>query len=451
MVPTTRGQHILFDAYFRGVGGLWLVTSKRIPFNDDTHSGAIRGPVPVRRARLRGARRHIVDGPLQQLATLRGLPQKLGQLLSLGDFVDDAPVTAPPVEYGPTLNIEVVKHLLSQRLEIPFDEVFASIESTGIGASLGQVHRATLHDGRVVAVKLQLPEMEAAIRVDAQSLALAGGPAPLKPGLDLVSYRAELLQRVEQELDYRRESEALATFSSMASRLGVTVPRVVLEYTRRDVLVMDWCEGEPFSAVRTWSPEERAEIARVLVRFFLTSIFELGRVHADPQPGNFRFTRDANGKVGVTVLDFGSVLTLDARGRRALMHLVAARLGALALTADDALGLWLELGFNRGLLEPLKEHLPRVGEILFRPFASTTPFDSRPWQPAKEFDALLGEDGWNFRLAAPPSLLLLLRTVRGLVAYLDALESPVAWRSLVIEALNRATPGPRPSPKFRRE
>lgn len=420
--------------------------TKRVPFVDDTHVGPIHG-VPRRgRHAARPARK--AETPLQQLGTLRGLPRKLSQLLALGEFLDDGPLLTAPVESPPGLDIAVVKHLLAARLEQPFEANFASIEPAGIAASLGQVHRATLLDGRVVAVKLQLPELDASLRVDAS--ALLGGPASQRPGLDFTAYRAELLQRVEQELDYRREAEALATFFATAGRLGVKVPRVVLELTRRDVLVMEWCEGEPFSLAREWPEAQRHEVGRTLLRFLLTSVFELGRVHADPQPGNFRFTRDADGKVGVTVLDFGSVLTLEARGRRALMHLVAARLGALGLTADDALSLWVELGFNRALLEPLKEKLARVGEILFRPFSSAAPFDTATWAPGRELDALLGEDAWSFKLASPPSLLLLVRAVRGLVAYLDALQTQVSWRSLVIEALNRATPTPR-APKRRRE
>lgn len=387
--------------------------------------------------------------PLQHLGSLRGLPRKLGQLLALGEFIDEAPLVSSPVENPPVLDVAVVKHLLAQRLGQPFEACFASIEPIGIAASLGQVHRATLLDGRVVAVKLQLPELDAAFRLDAS--VLMGGPASQRPGIDFAAYRAELLQRVEQELDYRREAEALATFAATASRLGVSVPRVVLEFTRRDVLVMEWCEGETLAEVRAWTHEQRHEVCRTLLRFLLTSIFELGRVHADPQPGNFRFTRDAQGKVGVTVLDFGSVLTLESRGRRALIHLIAARLGALGLSADDALGLWVELGFNKGLLEPLKEKLPRVGEILFRPFSSVAPFDTATWSPGKELDTLLGEDAWSFKMASPPSLLLLVRAVRGLVAYFDALESHVSWRALVVEALNRATPTPRATPKTRRE
>lgn len=387
--------------------------TKRVP---------ITGGGPLRRARQAvRARRSVSE------ESVRGLPLKLGQLLSF----DEVPVepAAPPLDEAD------VRTLLEQRLGAPFDTLFTALNTPGLVTSLGQVHRATLRDGRIVAVKLQRPELEAALRIDLQTLS--------------TEHRAEVQQHVEHELDYRREAEALTTFSSAAQRLGVVVPRVMPELVRRDVLVMDWCEGASLTDARSWAADERAELGKTLARFLFNSVFELGRVHADPHPGNFLFRREV--RPLVTVLDFGTVLTLESRARRALLHLVAAQLGALALTADDAFGLWLELGFNPAALEPLRELLPRLGQLLFRPFSSSGPFETAQWQPGRELDALLGDRLRSLRLAAPPSLLLLVRAVRGLVAWLEALEVQISWRTLVIEALNRATPTPRATPGRRRE
>lgn len=386
------------------------------------------------------------DALARQVAALRGLPQKLAQLLALGDAAQ-APVDAPLPEIEATLEGAAARRLVEARLGGPMSQWFASFDERGLGASLSQVHRATLHDGREVAVKLQRPGIAEAAQRDLQAPALMSAPfGDWRRGFDAATYRSELSRRLEQELDYRLEAASLRAFSEASLPLGVTVPRVVDPLVSRDVLVMDWCGGEPFAAVRGWPLEERRALARTLVRFLLGSIFEVGRVHADPHPGNFRFTRDAAGP-RVAVLDFGSVLTLESRARRALIHLVAARLGALALTPEDATSLWVELGFDAHMLEPIAVKLPRVADVLFAPFASTAPFDVSAWDPSAELDALLGEEKWTLRFAGPPALLLLLRAFRGLLAYLDALDAPIAWRPLVVEALNRATPAARPTPR----
>lgn len=325
---------------------------------------------------------------------------------ALFEFSDAIPVDAALTQAPPQLAGARVRSLLSERLSGAVETWFRTIDDVGVGTSSGQVHRATLHDGREVAVKLQLGD-------DAR--------------------------------DLRVEASALRDFSMASHDLGVRVPGVVDSLTRRGVLVMDWCDGAPFAAVRGWSDGERRVVASTLLRFVFGSMFEVGRVHVDPHPRNLRFTRGAAGPE-TSVLDFGSVLTLEPAVRRALMHLVAARLGVLALSPDDAFALWRELGFDAVSLEPVKARLPRLGEILFAPLASTWGFETRSWQPVEALNSLLGEDRWSARVAVPPALLPLLRTFRGLLAYLDALDAPVPWRPIVVDALNRATPVARPTP-----
>lgn len=320
------------------------------------------------------------------------------------DFAEPPSVDLVVAEAPPRLDGARVRTLLAERLGGAIETWFRALSDVGIGTSSGQVHRATLHDGREVAVKLLL----------------SGG-------------------------DARVEASTLRDFTSASHELGVRVPGVVESLTRRDVLVMDWCGGEPFVAVRGWSAVERRALASTLLRFVFGSMFGVGRVHVDPHPRNLRFSRGSAGPE-VAVLDFGAVLTLEPGVRRALMHLVAARLGVLSLSSDDAFTLWRELGFDLAVLEAVKARLPRLGEILFAPLASTWGFETRTWRPAEALNSLLGEDRWSARAVVPPSLLPLLRTFRGLLSYLDALDAPVPWRPIVVDALNRATPVARPTP-----
>lgn len=372
----------------------------------------------------------------ERLGGLHGLPQKLGQLLAFSEL-DGAPGAYTTLTEAPqAMEFEAARALIERHLGRPLDTVFWSLEPRGVSASLAQVHQGTLLDGRIVAVKIKLPKIEEAIRVDLAALGLITAPiGGWKRGLDTAAYRHELSTALSQELDYRREATALGVFGQLVQRWpDVTVPTAIAELSNEHVLTMSWLEGEPFSAVREWSAAERRALGETLLRFFLFGALEWGVVHADPHPGNYRFRRRASGRPLLGVLDFGCVRPVpDAfmAGLRGILSEVQLR------GAEGRAGVlfphFVAMGFKPELLEPMADRLPAVAFSLFAPFHTSGPFDMKDWHPREASAEALGEFRSNFRFAGPPALIFMMRAFWGLLSYLRALGEPVDWSKVLAE------------------
>jgi len=366
------------------------------------------------------ARRRLVE----RLGSLHGLPQKMGQLLALAG--PDGPSSfAPLTESRSTLPLSAALDLLEASLGRPWADCFRSIDPEGIAASLGQVHRAILRDGRPAAVKIQYPDSAANVAADLGALDWLSLPfGGLRGGFDLAAYRREVGGMLRQELDYRQEAESLRRFGALAAGCdAVVVPEVIDELSTVGVLTMTWLEGEPFEAVRSWPEDDRRQAAVALLRLFLHSAFTWRFLHADPHPGNYRFLRDGN-SVRVGVLDFGCVVPLEEDRAQALVRLVQ---GASSSSAQQVLVDYLALGFNPHLLEPMAHLLPAVTQVVFEPFATERPFSLSAWRLSERVESLLGPFRWNFRFAGPAGLIFVVRAYLGLIRYLQALKVDLDW------------------------
>jgi predicted unusual protein kinase regulating ubiquinone biosynthesis (AarF/ABC1/UbiB family) len=367
-----------------------------------------------------GAQRRLVE----RLGSLHGLPQKFGQLLALAGPNGPSSFT-PLTESGDALPLRAALDLLEASLGCPWTDCFRSIDAEGIAASLGQVHRAILRDGRTAAVKIQYADSAANVSADVGTLHWLSLPfGGLRGGFDLAAYRREVGTMLGQEIDYRREAEALRRFGALAqSCAAVVVPQVIDELSTEHVLTMTWLEGEPFDAVRTWPEEDRRQAALILLRLFLKSGFAWRFLHADPHPGNYRFLRDCTG-IRVGVLDFGCVVPLSEDCAQSFVRLVE---GARSSSADQVLGDYLTLGFNRDLLEPMAHLLPALNRLMFEPFVTEGAFSLSAWRLSERVESLLGPFRWNFRFAGPAELIFVVRAYLGLLRYLQALGVDLDW------------------------
>lgn len=368
----------------------------------------------------------IVD----QLLRLHGLPQKIGQMLSLTELESDSPAFTKLVETEPQLSLHQAMAEIEGALGRPWNDCFLSVDSRGIGTSLAQVHRATLPDGREVAIKIQYPEIAKALGLDLKALGWLMAPiGGLRKGLDLPAIRCEIGAMLKRELDYRHEAEMLRQFALHAVP-GVEIPQVVSDLSNERILVMTWVAGQPFRDILSWPLEDRRAVAAIFIKAFLTSVFRAKIFHADPHPGNYRFRR---GKEGVTVgvLDFGCVKELPAKTVKALHGLIADTIsGHLRNDADRALARFEDIGFRTLLLDPMRHLLPELCDILFAPFLQDCTFDMKAWHLGERVENKLGELRWNFRMAGPPSLIYFMRAYQGLIQYLSALDVAVNWRSI---------------------
>jgi len=275
---------------------------------------------------------------------------KAGQLLSCRRDLLPAPwaeALAQLQDRVPAEDPEVIAALLADELGEAGADLVAALDPEPLAAgSLAQVHRATLPDGRAVAVKIQRPGVGALLEVDVAALRVSGAlVAEILPRVDTRGVADELDRMLAEELDFVREAEHLAAFAeALADDPRLTVPGVHLERSSARVLVMDLAEGERLGDfLEGASAEQRDAVLGTLVDTFGRQILALGLIHGDPHPGNFLVRPSGDGGAEVVLLDLGCVRRLDAETRRAYAELVGA---GIARDPGQIVGALRRLGFR---------------------------------------------------------------------------------------------------------
>lgn len=378
----------------------------------------------------------------QRMQQLRGIPQKIGQILAVMELSNPQPSYAALTEGEATLPHSEVVSLIGKHLGQNVDRCFRALEPNGIAASLAQVHRAILHDGRDVAVKIQYPDIADDVDFDLRALGWLTAPVGglRRGGFDLEAYQREVGTMIHQELDYRQEARTMARFSSWAREHdGLAVPEVIPELSGERILTMTWIDGERFSAVCGWPEAQREEVAHRLVRLFLTGCLRWHCLHADPHPGNYRFRTDGK-NVTIGLLDFGCVHNLDEATVQALRTLLdTARAGRMP-ALQESLSQFAALGFQAAMLVPMAHLLPALTEVLLEPFRISRPFAVANWKLGERVAEVLGPFRWNFRMAGPVSLIYFIRAFQGLIQHVQALKVAVNWRAILDEVADGSTP-----------
>jgi predicted unusual protein kinase regulating ubiquinone biosynthesis (AarF/ABC1/UbiB family) len=241
------------------------------------------------------------------------------------------------------------------------EKVFAEFEPQAFAAaSIGQVYRARLHDGRRVAVKVQYPGIARAVRSDLQNLGLILRVAKMMaPGMDPKAMAAEIRERLTEELDYELEAQNQRSFArGYRGHPFIRVPDVLTELSTERVLVSDWIDGIGFDDVRAAPQPVRDRFGEIVFRFYIGSIFHIGRLMADPHPGNYLLQDDGR----VAFLDYD----MSKRVARRQVELEIAAIQAVFDDDPERLRLALhELGFLRDPskvdAERLMAHVRAIG------------------------------------------------------------------------------------------
>src|SRR6185436_7909439 len=252
------------------------------------------------------------------LGTMKGAAMKMGQLASFidTDYLPDEYRELYQQKLGqlrtsaPAMPWEKVQKVIDEEYDEPCVDVFQSIEREAFAAaSIGQVHRAVLHDGRRVAVKVQYPGIADALESDmANAGILVRLAKALAPGLDAKGVASELRERVLEELDYEFEAQNQRAFArAYDGHPFIFVPRVHSRLSRRRVLVTDYVEGRGFDEVKELMQDERDIFGEIVFRFCFGSIYHLQHFNADTHPGNYLLMEDGR----VAFLDFGMTKRLD--------------------------------------------------------------------------------------------------------------------------------------------
>lgn len=257
-----------------------------------------------------------------RLVTLSPVFVKLGQILSTRpDVLPQEYVAALSTlqEHVPNVSWEQIRPEIERELGKPVEGLFATFDrAPAAAASLAQVHRATLADGTVVAVKIQRPDVEQRVSrdLDAMDFGLRWlyRMFPLRmQRTNLRGFLAEFRRYTMQELDFSQEGRVVDRFrANFAGRADVKFPRVHWSHTSQRLLTMDWVEGLRLSeAAASLGAEEKQRLVTLLVDVMLQMFVSDGLFHADLHPGNILFHPDGT----FTLLDFGMYGELTATQR----------------------------------------------------------------------------------------------------------------------------------------
>jgi predicted unusual protein kinase regulating ubiquinone biosynthesis (AarF/ABC1/UbiB family) len=376
------------------------------------------------------------------LGQMKGAAMKLGQLASFIDteFLPPEYVDIYHEEFAqlrtsaPSMPWEKVEGVLDEEYEgEPLSELFAEIEPDAFAAaSIGQVHRATLTNGRRVAVKIQYPGVAEALEADLQNVGIIVRLAKaLAPGLDAKAVANELRERVLEELDYEYEAQNQRSFSrAYRGHPFIYVPDVLTRLSRRRVMVTEYVEGMGFEEVKQLPQAERDRFGEIVYRFCFGSIYHLQHFNADAHPGNYILMDDGR----VAFLDFGMTKRLDPEQ----IELEQRAIDAAARQDPEALREALhDLGFvkNPSKLdaERLMEHVMVVGgwyledrEIEVKPERVMKVIESTS-DPRSEYYALMRRE------SIPADELMGRRMETGVLAVLAQLRARRNWHRIMRE------------------
>ncbi|QCQ92379.1 ABC1 kinase family protein [Rhodococcus sp. SGAir0479] len=289
------------------------------------------------------------------LGSMKGVAMKLGQMLSILDLdlvpeehrADFQRKLAALRDQAPTTSFESMRAVIESDYGRPIAEVFADFDPEPVAAaSIGQVYRARLHDGREVAVKVQYPGIDAAIRADLKNLTMF-----LKiwkstvPTLSTPALLNELRLNFEGELDYEREARTQHEIARLyAGHPFIAIPDSMPELSTRRVLVSEFFGGTGFAGIRALPQAERNRVGEIIFRFYIGSLYRHHEFCGDPHPGNVLL--GADGRVGF--VDFGLFNRMDpvhvefekrclraaTEGRRDDLYALMVERGVIAPGAD---------------------------------------------------------------------------------------------------------------------
>lgn len=271
------------------------------------------------------------------LGTMRGLAAKVGQMASYVEGAVPEPFRAAyenalkSLQQGTcTSDPAAVRQIIEHDLDAPLERLFGHWNDTPFAsASIGQVHRAQLHDGRSVAVKVQHPGIAEAVESDLRNAGVLQTMVGtlLPKGVDTKRMFNDIRARFREELDYLNEARNQLRFSRIhAGDSSIVIPAVVDTHSSRRVLTTEFVDGIDLTSASQLPVADRAGYAATLWRFEFRGLLQGGLFNADPHPGNFVFLPGGR----VAFLDFGCVQELEEP-----LRLASNRIHRAAIRRDE--------------------------------------------------------------------------------------------------------------------
>jgi cytochrome P450/predicted unusual protein kinase regulating ubiquinone biosynthesis (AarF/ABC1/UbiB family) len=383
---------------------------------------------------------------VEVMGDLKGVTMKMGQLASfMGASMPDAAKRSLSAlqSSAPAMPVGEAEAAVQRALGKHPSELFRSWEATPVAAaSIGQVHRATLHDGRAVAVKVQYPGVDEAIAADlndqARMTKLIARFA--MRNLDAETLSRDLSARISEELDFTNEARHHTEFAERyKGHPFIRVPEVVPEFSTRTVLTTTWADGENWNTFlerATLAEKDRA--GEIIARFVFGSTRRYRHFNADPNPGNFLFHPNAE---YITFLDFGLAKRLTKDEDTQIWLLVDALMDRTS--AHDIVRQCISGGY-------LNQDHGLDPELLKRYLMTTTDFyDSEPFTVTNEWLAKIMKTTFMFegeysvirsKLNSRADFFLRDRVYWGMTGILAELNASAGWKSINNEYRQDAPP-----------
>jgi predicted unusual protein kinase regulating ubiquinone biosynthesis (AarF/ABC1/UbiB family) len=383
-------------------------------------AGQVAGSVAYQglRGALAGERKPLSDlvltpGNIQrltnELAQMRGAAMKIGQLISMeaGNVLpaDLRAILSRLRDQAHFMPPAQLKRVLNAAWGQDWHRQFARFDVRPIAAaSIGQVHRAQLRDGRDLAIKVQYPGVAASIDSDVANVGALIRRARILPrGFDMAPYLTAAREQLHEEVDYHREAAALRDYRNwvfdLPCRDAFYVPRYHADWSTAQVLAMDYAVGSPIEALEGASFDQRNKVMRDLFDLFFAELLLSRQMQSDPNFANFLYDSE---RKQVVLLDFGATRAISSDVSQGYRDLLRATFQGRDDLAIDAAA---RLGFVADSMSA--DHRVRVEAMMRMTFqalrgaAAGTPFNFADTSLSQRLQAegmALFEDG----LAPPP-------------------------------------------------
>jgi predicted unusual protein kinase regulating ubiquinone biosynthesis (AarF/ABC1/UbiB family) len=377
------------------------------------------------------------------LGHMKGVAMKVGQVASFIDLEGLPPEArdrfqaklASLRDSAPRVAFKEMRKVIEEDLGERLEEVFDEFEPEAVAAaSIGQVYRARVADGRRVAVKVQYPRVAAAVRADLQNIGLLLRAAKrIAPSLDAKAVAAELRERLGEELDYEHEAEAQAAFARRFSgHPFIVIPKVLRDLSGERVLVSEWIDGIEFEDVKQLERTARDRFGEIVFRFFFGSLYRDGEFSGDPHPGNYQLLDDGR----VAFMDFGMTKRIAPERLEHEKGAIRASLGG------DAAGVRAELA-ALGFFAPEDPAVDSEQLLSYVRAFHEWHAEDRPFTITRSYVAKLissatpGSRNWELEkhLSLPPDTLVARRLETLTLGVLGQLETTANWHRIMGELL----------------
>lgn len=370
-----------------------------------------------------------------RLSHLRGAALKLGQMLSLdtGLVLPDelTAILAGLREDARPMPPQQLRSVLNDAWGEGWYSRFARFDVRPFAAaSIGQVHRATTHDGQNLAIKVQYPGVRASIDSDVDNMAtLLRLPGLLPRDMDMTPIMTEAKRQLHAEADYLAEAQHLARFGAwLADSDTFLLPDLHAPLCTRQVLAMSYVDSAPLDSLVTAPQDVRDRVAAALIDLVLRELFTFGAMQTDPNLANYRYDP---GTGRIVLLDFGAVQPIApalAADFRSLARV------ALHGGADETRAAMLRIGyFGPATSAHHQDLIQSMFNVAMGPLRQETPFDfgrSDVLDRLRDMGLAIGKDR-DLAHVPPAATLFLHRKIGGMYLMAAKLRARVALRPMV--------------------